>query len=106
MTYRQKGQNSDFPNEIETWCWGETVPEWLSDIAKVAAIDSNTSKVQLEVIETNTGGFSLKDSSGQGTLITLLDKRDILCREAGKKGSRLFTLTALQLKLLYYGNNE
>lgn len=103
MRYKQRGQNSEYPNEIDTWKWGEDVPEWLSDISKIAAVDSVTSKVQLEILPTNTGGFSLRDSSGRDTLITVNSKKDYICREADIKESKLFVLSPLQLKLLYYG---
>lgn len=98
---KQRGENIEFPSEIETWKWGEPVPEWLSDIAKVAAIDDKTSQVQLEILPTNTGGFSLKDSGGRDTLITVPSKKDFVCK--GSDG-KVFVLTPLQLKLLYYGN--
>lgn len=100
VRYRQRGEDSTFPSHITTWTLGEDVPEWLSDIAKIAAIDSNTSKISLEIRETNTGGYELLDSSGQRTLIKFGSKTDVLCKGLDLKG-QMFIMSPLQLNLVY-----
>lgn len=99
----QRGENSKYPISIETWTWGEEVPEWLSDQAKISAIDSETNKVSLEIRNTNSGGYEIIASSGQTTLLTTKHKDDYVCLDLAKGG--LFVLTKDQLNLLYYGTD-
>ena len=92
-----------FPGRVTTWKYGDDVPEWLSDIAKVASIDNNTHRISLETRETNTGGFEILDSSGQHVLARLDSKTDILCRDISSevKGITLFSMTPRQFDLIY-----
>ena len=103
IKYKQRGKNDTFPSEITTWKYGDDVPEWLSDIAKVASIDNNTHRISLETRDTNTGGFEILDSSGQHVLVRLESKTDILCRDIDprNKGITLFSMTPRQLDLIY-----
>ena len=106
MKFIQSGHNGKYPRLIEPCTRGEEVPEWLSDIAKVGAIDGTTNKVFLECRDLNNGGYELLDSSGQSSLIKTTSKVDLICRELGKRGGRLFTLTPSQLKLMYKSYGE
>ena len=103
IKYKQRGQNDTCPGEVTTWKYGDDVPEWLSDIAKVASIDNNTHRISLETRETNTGGFEILDSSGQHVLVRLDSKTDILCRDISSevKGITLFSMTPRQFDLIY-----
>ena len=103
IRYKQRGLNDTFPREVTTWKYGDDVPEWLSDIAKVASIDNNTHRISLETRETNTGGFEILDSSGQHVLVRLDSKTDILCRDISSevKGITLFSMTPRQFDLIY-----
>ena len=89
--YKQKGTNSAFPQEVETWIWGEDIPEWLSD---------------LEHRDLSSGGYELLDSSGQHTLVRASSKKDYICRDLSKKKGGLFVLTPLQFNLIYYGTEN
>lgn len=102
--YRQKGENNKYPREIETWKFGELIPEWLSDTAKVLYQDGGTGEIHLDTTPLNTGGFEIKDSGGIGVLVKVMHKEDFVCRDLIKRAP-LFTLTPIQLNLLYYGVN-
>ena len=95
----QRGLNSKYPNKIKTWRFGEKVPEWISDIAKVIFIDAE-GNITLDHRETNTGGLEFLDSSGNRILFTIKSKEDYVCTGDGK----LFVLRPLQLELLYKEN--
>lgn len=100
MIYIQKGKNNKYPQTIEdTWKLGDLVPEWLSDIAKVGSIDSETNTVSLITRDTTTGGYEIIDSSGSYNILTTKTKEDIIC----KSGAKIFSLTPIQFNLLYYG---
>ena len=102
--YRQKGENNRYPKKIETWKFGEPIPEWLSDIAKVLYQDGGTGEIHLDTTPLNTGGYEIKDSGGTGVLIRVMHAEDLVCRNLIERAS-LFTLTPIQLSLLYYGVN-
>ncbi|MBR2245872.1 MAG: hypothetical protein IJ880_02400 [Bacilli bacterium] len=104
--YKQKGTNSAFPQEVETWIWGEDIPEWLSDLAKIGAINGETNKIYLEHRDLSSGGYELLDSSGQHTLVRASSKKDYICRDLSKKKGGLFVLTPLQFNLIYYGTEN
>ena len=95
--FKQRGYNSKYPDNIVTWRYGETVPEWLSDIAKVNAINDNTNKVNLFTRDTNTGGYEILDSSGTSVLVRTVKKSDFVC----KSDKIIFSLTEEQFNLLY-----
>ena len=95
---KQKGRNDRYPRTIQTWRKGEVVPEWLSDIAKIAGLVGKSGNPSLDVIPITSGGYQIRDSSGTGILISVSNERDYVCR--GDDG-KLFTLSPTQLKLLY-----
>ena len=97
--YRQYGNNSNYPEEIETWRWGDKIPEWISDKAKVTFIDGD-GNITLETRETNTGGIEISNSSGTDILLKLGSKSDIVCKNI-VGDSDIFVLSPIQLKLLY-----
>lgn len=96
--YVQYGFNPSWPLEIETWSYGEKVPEWLSDEAKVLFIDGS-GNITLETRELNTGGFEIMKSSGSEVLVKLINKTDLVAYDL--KTSRIFPITKKQLELLY-----
>ena len=96
MKYIQSGRNDKYPKEIETWRFGEKVPEWISDICKVKFIDG-LGNLTLDYRETNTGGLELISSSGDRTVLIIKSKKDYVCWG----DSKLFTLRPIQLNLLY-----
>ena len=98
--YKQRGYNKKYPLKIITWQLGEAVPEWLSNIAKVGAIDSGTGELKLEMRDTNTGGFELLDSSGSISLVKTKGKFDLICKDLDSLGN-IFSLTPLQFNLIY-----
>ncbi len=103
IRYKQRGYNDTFPEEVTTWKYGDDVPEWLSDLAKVACIDSNTHRISLETRDTNTGGFEILESSGQRVLVRLESRTDILCKAMSGDGKQitLFSMTPRQFDLIY-----
>lgn len=99
MILVQKGRNDNYPVKIETWMYGETVPEWLSDKAKVVAIDEGTGNPMLDMIETTTGGYELKNSDGISALVKTNDRYDYVCHDPVT--DKIFSLSKLQISLLY-----
>jgi hypothetical protein len=95
---KQKGENSKYPKTIETWKRGEPVPEWLSDRAKILGIDEKTRAGLLEFTPNTTGGYEIKDSSGQRALVSVKNPKDFVC--FGDNNS-IFALSPEQLTLLY-----
>lgn len=96
--YKQSGRNSNYPDEIETWRFGEKIPDWISDIAKIKFIDAE-GNMTLETRETNTGGIEIIGSDGTRVILRLSNKSNIVCYCSETK--KLFALTPLQLSLLY-----
>ena len=92
---RQKGNNPKYPKEIEYWKFGQSVPEWLSDNAKVKFIDGE-GNITLDFKETNTG-LDLPDSSGKSILLRLTGKDDYICMG----DNIIFSLTKKQFKILF-----
>lgn len=99
-SYKQKGYNSNFPEEILTWRWGEIVPEWLSDKARVKFVDGD-GNITLETNDTTTGGFEVIDSTGSSVLVKLESKNDSVCINKKEISGRVFPLSKIQLDLLY-----
>ena len=97
MKYKQSGHNDAYPNTINTWRYGEPVPEWLSDRVKIVAIDSETGNPLIDMTETTSGGFEVKDSTGEKVLFRTSDRHDYICFG----DSKIFVLTTIQLGLLY-----
>lgn len=100
MSMKQKGKNNKFPKEIETWRLGETIPEWLSDIAKVKFVDGS-GNLTLDITETNTGGYEIKSSDGTRILVGCEDKEDYICIGLDKDNREIFSLNPIALGLLY-----
>lgn len=98
MKFKQSGYNSKYPEIIETWRLGESIPDWLSDRAKVNFMDGD-GNLTLDINETSSGGIEIINSGGTGTLVLLKSKKDYVCR--GEGDSRIFSLTRTQLDLLY-----
>lgn len=95
--YKQKGLNKKYPEVIRIWKLDETVPEWLSDIAKVSWIDNGTGSVVLETIRTSSGGYSIIGADGNSSLVTVNKIDDYVCIGDDK----IFPLNKDQLRLLY-----
>lgn len=98
-TYKQYGYNSKYPDKIETWQWGEKVPEWISDKAKVTFIDGE-GNITLESRDINTGGIEIMASSGTDVFIKLESKSDIVCKDT-EDSNNIIVLSPIQLNLLY-----
>lgn len=98
-TYKQRGRNNNFPGEILAWKIGDPVPEWLSDRASIAYIDDVTGNVGLNMTETSSGGYIIKDASGTADLVKLVSREDYVCKSTDN--DRIFSLSHLQLSLLY-----
>lgn len=96
--YKQSGRNDKYPDEIVTWRFGETIPDWLSDACKIKFIDGEGNKT-LETRSTNTGGIEFVNSEGTGVVVKMRNKKDILCYDQRTK--RIFSLNPIQLSLLY-----
>lgn len=103
VKYKQRGYNSLFPNEIEVWKYGEEVPEWLSDRARIKFVDGYGNAI-LDLIDNTKGGYEIKDSSGTSVLARTTSREDYICFE--KSSGTIFSLTPIQLKLLYVKEYE
>lgn len=98
--FKQSGHNDAFPEEIEIWKLGDPIPEWLSDRCKVSFLDGD-GNITIETRETSSGGIDIINASGIGTLVELKSRRDYVCKERGNNNSRIFSLSEIQLNLLY-----
>lgn len=94
---KQKGKNSNYPEEIQTWRKGERVPEWLSNVAAIVGLDDGKNSYILDTIPNSFGGFEIKESSGKNVLVSVSRAEDYVCYGDGK----IFTLNPIQLNLLY-----
>jgi hypothetical protein len=94
---KQRGRNSNYPDEIQTWRKGERVPEWLSNVAAIVGIDDKKGSYILDTIPNSAGGFEIKESSGTNVLVRVAKVEDYVCYGDGK----IFTLNPIQLNLLY-----
>ena len=100
--YKQRGLNKKYPLEIEAWKFEEgPVPTWLSDVAKISAIDVGHDDLQIGYRELNTGGIEILDSSGQGVLVKLESKESYVCKDISAGLGGIFSLNKKQLELLY-----
>lgn len=97
-TLKQRGRNSNYPETCETWKYGEKIPDWLSDKAKINAIDSRSGNPELDLIETKSGGYEIRTSSGENVLLKTKSRSDLVCYSP-EKG--IFVLTEEQANLIY-----
>ena len=102
--HKRKGHNSAFPEKILTWKKGQKVPEWLSDKAKIVAINGIDGSVMLGTRNTSSGGIEILDSSGTRVLVRTSGVDDFVCINADNLISTPFVLTPIQLSLLYGRN--
>lgn len=112
----QKGYNCLWPYEIETWRWGEPIPEWLSDRAGIEWIDGD-GNMTLKTRPLSTGGVEILKAEGSEVLVQLKDLKDLVYISPLKPQREKFppelrdilppitkeprTITLPQLKLLY-----
>jgi hypothetical protein len=99
-TYQQRGYNDKYPYEIVAWRIGEKVPQWLSDIAMIGAIDERTGNLHIATRDTKTGGIEILESSGRTSLVTTTSREDYVCKSIKTIGG-VFSLTPTQFSLLY-----
>lgn len=93
----QRGENNKYPMEIETWKFGEKIPEWLSDRANVKFIDGE-GNITLNTRDLNNNGREIISSDGVNTLIRLNTADSYVCFS---KSHPLISLRPIQLELLY-----
>lgn len=99
IIFSQRGRNPDYPMNTEVWSSDyDEIPEWLSDVSKVKAIDQHGS-VYLDLKPTNTGGFAIQRADNQGYVVKTVNSDDYVCRDP--KSGRIFSLTRNQFYLLY-----
>ena len=67
--WTQRGRNNLYPESIETWKQGETVPEWLSDRAKVEMVDLGNADKILKTSFLSSGGYEIYEASGKSVLV-------------------------------------
>ena len=94
MIFVQCGRNDKYPEQIETWRRGETVPEWISDNCKIIGIEG-TSLIP-EFRKVINGGYEIVKENGSALVSTKSDS-DFICFGNNK----IFSLTPKQLELLY-----
>lgn len=102
ILYKQRGRNNKYPEKIEVWKLNEEiVPNWLSDVAKVSAINTGKNTVQIGFRKLSTGGIEIPDSSGQSILVKLDSEESFICKDTNARIGGIFSLTPKQLELLY-----
>lgn len=94
---KQRGRNEKYPEEIKTWRLGESIPSWLSDVARVKEIKEDGSVVIDLRIADNDNGFEIINPENR-ILVKTKSNSDIVCLGGG----RIFSLNKKQLILLYY----
>lgn len=106
IIFTQTGYNSDYPKKIITWRFGEKVPEWISDNAKVIFIDGE-GNITLDIVETSSGGIEILSSDGSKIFLKLKSKLDYVCKKVNSNKDidystkEIFSLTPKQFELLY-----
>ena len=98
MRYKQSGRNDKYPEFIDTWRYGEKVPDWLSDISKVRLVLGDGSIV-LDIREFGEDSFEIIRSDSNNVLISVKSKSNYVCYS--KETRQLFSLRPVQLDLLY-----
>lgn len=73
----QKGYNCLWPYEIETWRWGEPIPEWISDRAGIEWVDGE-GNLTLKTRGLIGGGIEILKSGSSEALIRLKDLRELV----------------------------
>lgn len=97
-----KGKNDKYPKKIEYWKYGLSVPEWLSDMAKIQGIDGDTGEAILDLKFRGSGGFDILESSGQSILVRVQNRDDYVCFGKLESGEDwLFPLRESQFEILY-----
>lgn len=95
--YIQRGLNFEWPIEVlDTWTFGEVIPDWLSDRAYVTIMTGDGIK-NIETRETSSGGFEIIDSGKQGVLVTLKKKDWFVIYD----GKIIKSISPEQLLILY-----
>lgn len=99
MKYIQHGYNSKYPIEIEVWeVTNKSVPEWLTDRCQVRNIDINGNIILESRPINNVGGRDYFESGSLSkVLVSVKNEKDLICFG----DSKLFTLSPVQLDLLY-----
>ena len=93
----QKGRNLKFPVKIETWKIGESIPEWLSDRARIEKVDPWTGEKTIKMNNLTSGGVEIISSDLVTPLIKTTSMEDYVCFGDGK----IISLTETQMNLLY-----
>lgn len=99
LKLKQWGHNPNFPEIAETWRFGEKVPEWLSDQAKIAGFDSTGGLLLETYTDQGTGKIHIKDTYRPTDLI-VLDSKDHFVIYG--KGFPLKVLSPEQIDMIYY----
>lgn len=94
---KQRGRNEKYPDEIKVWRFGDPVPLWLSDSARVKEVKEDGSVVLDLRMADEDKGFEIINPENQILVKTKSDS-EVVCYGEG----RFFALTEKQLDLLYY----
>ena len=94
--WAQRGRNNLYPETIETWKQGETVPEWLSDRAKVEMVDLGNADKILKTSPLSSGGYEVYEASGKSVLVRVPEGGYVCFGD-----NRIFSLSQKELDLLY-----
>jgi len=95
--YKQRGFNLDWPKEIiDTWTFGNPIPDWLSDRDHVTIMTGDGIK-NIETRETSSGGYEIIDSGKIGVLLTLKKKNWFVIYD----GKIIKSISPEQLLILY-----
>ena len=101
MTLEQRGYNNAFPLTIETWKWGDQLPDWLSDRCNISKILEDGTLVPT-TNENSRGGYTIQMAGSTAALVSTTSKDDFVC--FGVKEDKtvvVFSLTPTKLNLLY-----
>lgn len=99
VVHKQSGRNDLFPAAVITWTFGEDIPEWLSDRAKIGDIDRESGIINLALTPTSSGGYELFTADGKSVLVRTVNKDDMVCKDT--KSEKIISLTRRQFELIY-----
>lgn len=94
---KQIGKNPGYPDMVkDMWKYGDPIPEWLSDRAKIQFIDG-TGNMTLTTRDSGTGGLEILGTAGE-VLVCMKSRSDTLIFSSSHG---IQSVTPRQMTLLY-----
>jgi hypothetical protein len=101
LKLKQWGYNPSYPIEAESWKFGEPVPGWLSDVARVLGFNSDGGII-LETYKDASGKIHIKDTYRPIDIFVLPNEDAMIIYGEGKR----LVIDETKLDLLYLIEGE